>query len=441
MANSNDNMVTHLVSEYVICDKNNILNNIAHQANNLYNWCLYLQRASLHNNHKLISYCDLCKIVRNKTIAKENLLYRKCGYAQTAQQVLREVCDTLIFFFRELNDYKEHPNKYSARPRMPKYLKKGHRHAFKVTNQCAKVKGGYLVIPKFNLKIKLDERIKHNQIKEVVFKPLSKNRFRVLVCYEVPTVKVKKDNGTYVAIDPGLDNAFTCVTNNPTKYPLIINGRGVKSVNQFYNKRRAELSKMHAQNHQCVRQIKTRNGIINVYSESNQMLQITEWRNTKIKQFAHKASKRIIDYALSCDANTIIIGKNKKQKQNMNLGKHTNQNFVGIPHSIIINMIKYKAILAGINVIEAEESYTSQTSFLDNELPIKDNGNKARRENGISPINRRIHRGLFKSDNGTFINADVNGAFQIMRKVQPEVGPNPKLIKMIQRPVKLNINF
>lgn len=446
MTNSNKNTntkMTHLVSEYVIVDKNSILDEISHQANNLYNYCLYLEKASMHNHQGFITYYDLCKILKKKTDAKENTLYHKCGYVQTAQQTIRDVCDTMISFFKESQDYKKYPNKYRGqkKPTMPRYLKKGHRHTFKVTNQCARVKGDYLVIPKFDLKIKLDERIKHNQIKGVVFKPLSKNRFRMLVCYEISIVKLKADNGIYVAIDPGLNNAFTCVTNNPTKRPLLINGRGIKSVNQYYNKRRAQLSVIHAQNQQCVRHIKTRTGLMNVYSESNQMVKLSKWRTTKIRQFAHKASKSIVDYALNCDANTIIIGKNKNQKKNINLSKRVNQNFVGIPHNTIIDMIKYKAALAGINIVETEESYTSQTSFLDNELPIKENGNKARKEKGISPTNRRIHRGLFKSDNGTLINADVNGAFQIMRKAQPEVNPNSALVNTIQQPIKQNIIF
>lgn len=445
MTNSNSNKdtdITYLSSEYIIVDKNGILNEISHQANNLYNYCLYLERASMHNHQGFIPYYDLYKIIKSKSDENENVLYRKMGYAQTAQQTIKEVCNTMTSFFKELHDYQEHPGKYpQGCPRMPKYLKKGHRHFFRVTNQCVRVKNGYLRIPKFDLQIKLDEKIKINQIKEILFSPLSKNRFKMLVCYEVPTVKLKDDNGIYVAIDPGLDNAFTCVTNNPTKHPLLINGRGAKSVNQFYNKRRAQLAKIHAQNHQCVRQINTKTGIKEVYSESNQMLKLTEWRNNKVKQFAHKASKRIIDYTLSCNANTIIIGHNKNQKNQTKLSKKVNQNFIGIPHNMIIKMIKYKANLVGITVIETEESYTSQTSFLDNELPIKTNGNKARKENGITPINRRIHRGLFKSDNGTLINADVNGAFQIIRKVHPEVIPNSKLVKIIQQPIKYNVKF
>ena len=88
---------------------------------------------------------------------------------------------------------------------------------------------------------------------------------------------------------------------------------------------------------------------------------------TKIRQFAHKASKRIVDYALSCEANTIVIGKNKSWKRSSNIGKRNNQNFVGIPHQVMIDMIKYKANLAGITVIQTNESYTSQTSSLDHE--------------------------------------------------------------------------
>ena len=120
-----------------------------------------------------------------------------------------------------------------------------------------------------------------------------------------------------------------------------------------------------------------------------------------MSRFAHEASKRIVDFALSHGLNTIIIGKNKGQKQRSRMNKQNNQNFIGIPHQVMINLIKYKANLAGIVVIQHSEAYTSQTSFLDWEEPIRANGDQARKRKGLSPAKRRLKRGLYRADTDT----------------------------------------
>ncbi|ETA74534.1 RNA-guided endonuclease InsQ/TnpB family protein [Ligilactobacillus equi] len=428
---------TLLTSEYVITDKTGKLDEIAKEANNLYNASLYQTRQAFFKG-KILSATDLDRIFKKKYQQRENMLYHKLGYVQSAQQTLREVNSVFGAWLKALKAYKASPFKFTGRPRMPKYLDKGKRHIFFVTNQNAKVKNGYLVIPKLEVKLKLADNL--GKIKRVAFKPLSKKHFKVLVQYEVNNIsKLKSDNGIYVGIDPGLDNAFTCVTNGNQK-PLIINGKGVKSVNQFYNKQKAQLQKLHAINKTNCKEIKTKQGIKTVYFESNQTLTLTDWRNTKIKQFAHKVTKRIIDYALNCGANTIVIGKNKDQKRSVNMGRRNNQNFIGIPHQVMINMLIYKAKLQGINVIQTNESYTSQTSFLDNEKPVKQNGNYHRKLKGLSPNNRRIKRGLFKSNQGKLINADVNGAYQIMRKVFPKVNSDG-IVGLVFSPVKYSVEF
>ena len=139
------------------------------------------------------------------------------------------------------------------------------------------------------------------------------------------------------------------------------------------------------------------------------MDRLTNKRNNLINDLIHKASRKAVNYALSCGANTIVIGNNKNWKQNSRMSTKVNQNFINIPHSKLIQQIEYKAKIVGINVITTEETYTSGTSFLDNELPIKEDYNK----------NRRIYRGLFISNKGIKINSDVNGSLQIMRKVFP----------------------
>ena len=147
---------------------------------------------------------------------------------------------------------------------------------------------------------------------------------------------------------------------------------------------------------------------------TGKMTKLTIKRNNMIEDKLHKASKSIIDYALSCEANTIIIGNNKGWKIGSKLSKKVNQKFVGVPHQRLIRMIQYKAENVGINVILTEESYTSGTSFLDNEMPVKANYNKSRRK----------YRGLFVSNEGKKINADVNGGLQIIKKVLPNAFSN-----------------
>jgi putative transposase len=216
------------------------------------------------------------------------------------------------------------------------------------------------------------------------------------VVYQVEIPKPKEDNVRYIGIDIGLDN-FATIGNNIGALPIILNGKGLKSINQYYNKQISYYRKVAK--------------MMNNLDYTKRMNKLTVKRNNKINDFIHKASKWVVDYALALDANTIIIGNNKDWKRKSKMSKKVNQSFVGIPHQEFINKIVYKAENVGIKVILTEESYTSGTSFLDGELPIKENYNKS----------RRIFRGLFKSNNGTLINADLNGAYQIMKKVFPNV--------------------
>lgn len=153
------------------------------------------------------------------------------------------------------------------------------------------------------------------------------------------------DNGNYLGIDIGLDNLASCVSNNGSCF--IINGRPLKSINQYYNKRLAFLKSKLKDNKQISKQIRI----------------LTNKRNNKIKDYLHKASRMLINHVVSNDINTIIIGHNKCWKQEINIGKRNNQNFVSIPFNMFISMISYKATLEGINVKIVEESYTSKCSF------------------------------------------------------------------------------
>ncbi|MGG4407112.1 transposase, partial [Geobacillus stearothermophilus] len=162
---------------------------------------------------------------------------------------------------------------------------------------------------------------------------------------------------------------------------------------------------------------------------SKRLEKLTLKRNNKIKDFMHKASRYVVDWCVKHNIDTIVIGKNDNWKQEVDLGKRLNQAFVQIPYDMFIEQLQYKCEEVGIKVVLTEESYTSGTSFLDGEAPIKENYDK----------NRRIKRGLFKSNKGILINADVNGAYNIMRKVFPKAFANG-VEGVGLHPVKLNVS-
>lgn len=217
-------------------------------------------------------------------------------------------------------------------------------------------------------------------------------------CYVLEIVYRKEpkilnlDRNRIVSIDLGVNN-FVTMVNNIGKQPIVINDKGIKSYNQYWNK---EISKY--------RSIAKK---VNGLDWTKRLQMLTTKRNFKMEYFMHCASKWIIDYCIKNNVGTVVIGKNDKWKQECNMGRFANQNFVQIPYEAFINKLQYKCEDYGIQFIKTEESYTSGTSFLDNELPIRDNYNK----------DRRVYRGLFISNKGIGINADVNGAYQIMRKV------------------------
>ncbi|MFQ6039789.1 MAG: RNA-guided endonuclease TnpB family protein, partial [Candidatus Poribacteria bacterium] len=191
-------------------------------------------------------------------------------------------------------------------------------------------------------------------------------------------------------------------SNKPSFVPLLVNGRPLKSINQFYNKRRAQL----------VSQLpdpKSAGGDARSRQTSKRLDRLTDKRNRRIKHELHVASFNIIDHLVKERIGTLVIGKNKNWKQEINIGKKNNQNFVSIPHARFVDMLKYKAELQGIQVYTTEEGYTSKCSFLDLE-PI---------EKHETYVGQRIKRGLFRSKDGILINADINGSCNIIRKVAP----------------------
>jgi putative transposase len=198
------------------------------------------------------------------------------------------------------------------------------------------------------------------------------------------------DGKTVMGVDLGIDNLMA-VSLDSDASPFIINGRQIKSINRYYNKRRGILQKIS----------KTKNQMNN----TKRIERLTGKRNRKINDYLHKSSRKLIEQAQKKNVGLIVIGNNKGWKQKVAMGNRTNQAFVSIPYKKLIDMICYKAELAGIQTRIVEEHYTSGTSYLDGEYPDRESYNKA----------RRIQRGLFQSNKGKLINADINAAYQIMK--------------------------
>jgi putative transposase len=336
-----------------------------------------------------MKYAELSKAL-NKTEA-----FKDIG-SNSAQMTLRLLDKMWKSFFVSLRDYSKNPEKYLGKPKLPNYKKKDGRSIFILTNMQTHIYDEYLYFAFKPLKC-LNNLFKTNvKDKLLQVRVIPKGNSYVLeIVYETNAIEPKEFNNKIVGIDLGVDNLATCVNNVGVK-PIVINGRIVKSINEYYNKKRAKLQSSLMKRHSK--------------HWSNKLDKLQLKRDRKLEYYLHCASKSIINYCEGLDIDTIVIGLNKTWKQECKLVKKANQNFVSIPYDKLINMIKYKAENIGITVIVNEESYTSGCSFLDLEEPIKANYNKS----------RRIVRGLFKSNDETLINSDVNGGYNIIVKVFPK---------------------
>ena len=391
-------MIVTRVEKHVIKSNNeyySMLDHFCFLSKKLYNHANYIVRKEFVKNNNWMRCNDLDKILKNDIEYPD---YKNMPTAQSAQQILRLLDKNWKSFFASIKDWTKNKDKYLGRPKIPSYKKKDGRYILVLTNQNCKLNNNVIKFPKsfnnFTIKTRIAEKENFISLQQVRFIPRN-NYITVEVVYNITIQEAMMDNGRYFSIDIGVDNLAT-ITNNIGEKPIVINGKGLKSINQYYNKQISHYRKIAKR--------------MNSIDYTNRMNRLTVKRNNKISDYMHKASRFIIECALESNISVIVIGKNKNWKQKSSLSKRVNQHFVQIPYLQLINQIQYKAEDFGIKVILTEESYTSGTSVLDYELPVKENYNN----------DRRIHRGLFKSDKGTLINADVNASYQIMKKVFPE---------------------
>ena len=390
-----------------------LIDDFCFKSKNLYNHANYIIRQEYIQNKKWVRYGELDRSLKNDVEFPD---YREMPTAQSAQQILRLIDKNWKSYYALLKDYNKNPSKYKGKPKIPKYLKSNGRNILILTNQNCKIVDNYLCFPKvfngFKIQPQFIQKNKFVSFQQTRFIPKN-NRIVIELVYNIEVPDEVINNSRVIAIDIGVNNLAT-ICNNIGKQPIIINGRIIKAYNQYFNKFISKYKSI------C----KTMNNCFT----TNRITKITNKRNDKINDYLHKTSKFIIDYCVNNNISKIIIGNNKEWKQNANLGKRNNQNFVQIPFNRFIEMLQYKAQEKGIAVIITEESYTSGTSFIDNELPIKENYNK----------NRRIHRGLFVSNNKIKINADVNASYQIIKKVFPNTFSNG-IEDVVLHPVQVRI--
>ena len=387
------------LTERHIIKNNKELDEICLKSKNLYNKALYLTRQHFFNTEEFLNYFKLYHILADTNDVDYYSLPTKVSV-----QTLRLLDRNFKAFFSLIK--KKKGGEYDKPIKIPKYLDKEGRYIAIFTKEA--VSKVYLrkgIIKLSSLSLEIPTKVKKSELVEVRILPRN-NHHVVEVVYKVEDKENKIDNKRYASVDLGINNLMT-VSSNVTK-PFIINGKPLKSINQYWNKEKARLQSLLKGNKKTYERMKS----------------ITNKRNNKVNDYLHKASRYLVNFLVSNNISTLIVGYNEEWKVNINLGKKNNQSFVNIPFLTLIKQLEYKCKLEGINFILTEESYTSKCSFLDNEEICKHE----------KYLGKRIKRGLFKSKDGKLINADLNGSLNILKKV---VGKFEYPIEVCSTPSKI----
>ncbi|NEP85653.1 MAG: IS200/IS605 family element transposase accessory protein TnpB [Okeania sp. SIO2C2] len=380
-----------------VCDE------LAFKSKHLYNLANYYCRQHFFKCSKSL---DLTKLYH---ATKDSDAYRALP-TKVSKQIIKCLVATWRGYFQAIKEWSKHPQRFLGKPKIPKYKDK--------------TKGRNVVIYSNEsvYKRRLKEGICHLSMSDIKIPVVVESVVEVRIvpatgCYVIEVVYEKTQQqhieSTYVAgIDLGIDRLVALATNKPGVKPLLVNGKPLKSVNQLYNKRKAKYQSVIKGQKKTSRKIEA----------------LTYHRNRFVENYLHNTSFLVVEYLTTNNIGTVVIGKNDHWKQGANIGKKNNQNFTQIPHYKLIQQITYKCQLAGVKVIETEESYTSKTSAIDLEEPIC-------HENYLG---KRVKRGLFRSATGKVINADINGSLQIIRKKFPGAFTAEGIVSCAVQPVLVN---
>lgn len=323
-------------------------------------------------------------------------------------------------WFEGIKSYKKNPEKFAGKPKIPSYSKKYFQTKFPKDAISFEKEKGKASLSMTDIVVDLPKYIDQNNICEITICPVG-NAFDIITSYKVDDSvikqivkesknfefkKVKKkethdvivknadfkgSNLKIAGCDIGLNNLMALALNDKQSPNLLVKGCHLKSINQYYNKKMAH------------KKSALPKGVY--FSKSLQKL--TTKRNHKIRSLCHEATKKVVDFLVTHHVNCLVVGNNQGWKKNIHIGKKNNQNFVSIPFAKIRKMLQYKCLLSGIIYLETEESYTSKCSFTDRESL----------RHQTTYAGRRMTRSLFKDSKGKTLNADIHGAFNIIRKV------------------------
>lgn len=397
------------------------------KSKNLYNYSLYLVRNEFTRTSNLkqqgllekavyLNYNQINRIlIDSKQVDYYNLA------CKVSNQTLMILDKNWLSFFKGIKDYNKNPSKYKGKPNLPKYLPKNGRFVTTFDKQSISkklLKKGIVNPSKTSIEIPT----KKQNIKQVRIVP-KLDYYVIEIIYKVKEKPLLEDNGSYMSIDLGVNNLATITSNKKEVTPFIINGKPLKSINQYYNKTLSlEKSSLKKRNNK---------------GSSKKLRKLSNKRENKVNDYLHKSSRKIVNLVKENNVNTLIIGKNINWKQETNMKKSNNQNFVNIPHSRFIELLSYKCELEGINIILQEESYTSQASFLNLDyIPTyKPNSKEEYTFSGY-----RESRGMYKIKKEKLrINADVNGSYNILRKAFPKAFDVNGIEGLVVNPIVINV--
>ena len=384
--------VKHLSKEEYLTTKE-----LCHVAKNLTNEAIYNVRQYYFTEGEFLKY------EKNYTLLKNSLNYKALN-SNMAQQILKEVDGSFKSFFGLMKLAKQ--GKYAFKDcKLPRYLPKDGYTTLVIG--FVRLNGNKLVLPFSNsfkrthkpVEITIPPVLLDKKVKEIRIIPKVNARFfEIQYIYEAECVQRNLNKNNALALDLGINNFVTAVSSNGKSF--IVDGRRLKSINQWFNKENARLQSIKDKQH-LGKKI------------TNRQKTIARNHNNKVNDYLNKAARKVVDYCITNDIGTLVVGYNETFQRGSNIGKQNNQNFVNIPYGLLRSKLEYLCELNDIIFVKQEESYTSKASFWDkDDLPVYNADNPT--EYPFS--GKRVHRGLYKTANGKVFNADINGALNIMRK-------------------------
>lgn len=370
---------------------------LCHTAKNLANEAIYNVRQYYFTEGEFLKY------EKNYTLLKNSPNYKTLN-SNMAQQILKEIDGSFKSFFGLLKLAKQ--GKYAFKDcKLPHYLPKD-GYATLVIG-FVRLNGNKLILPFSNsfkkthkpVEITIPPILLDKKVKEIRIIPKAKARFfEIQYIYETECIQRDLNTNNALALDLGINNFVTAVSSNGKSF--IIDGRKLKSINQWFNKENARLQSIKDKQHFGKK-------------PTNRQKAIARDRNNKVNDYMNKTAHKVIDYCINNDIGTLVVGYNETFQRNSNIGKKNNQNFVNIPYGQFRDKLEYLCKLNGIAFVKQEESYTSKASFWDKDvIPVYNSDNP--KEYQFS--GKRVYRGLYKTANDKTLNADVNGALNILRK-------------------------